>query len=340
MRPRFGAIARGPALAGALACAWALALAASAAAGAKAWPLKVGSTGDRVKLVQQALHQQADGRYGRHTADAVKRFQERHGLTGDGEVGHTTWSALVHAARGHSSSRHGHGHAHGARHHHTRAHHTPAHHTPASHTRAHHGHRARVSTRGAVVRMLQRHLGLHADGVFGPGTRRAVTRLQSRHGLSADGVVGPATWHALGIRGSHAVLRSGRRHTHRVVRHAHGPPAAIARAMAGADRIAHLPYVFGGGHGSFHASGYDCSGSVSYVLHAAHVLAQPLDSSQLMSYGSPGRGRWITVYANPGHAFMVINGHRFDTGDGQSGSRWQVTARSASGYVVRHPPGL
>jgi len=189
--------------------------------------------------------------------------------------------------------------------------------------------------------MLQRRLGLHADGVFGSATQRAVKRLQQRHGLHADGVVGPATWHALRIRGSHAVLRAGHSHAHRVVRHHHhGPPAAIARARAGADRIARLPYRFGGGHGSFHDSGYDCSGSVSYVLHAAHVLASPLDSSQLMSYGSPGRGRWITVYANPGHAFMVINGHRFDTGDGQGGSRWQATARSASGYVVRHPPGL
>jgi hypothetical protein len=117
-------------------------------------------------------------------------------------------------------------------------------------------------------------------------------------------------------------------------------PGAISRALAAADAIATKPYRYGGGHGSFNDSGYDCSGSVSYVLHAAGVLSSPLDSSALMSYGAPGPGRWITIYANPGHAFMTINGRRFDTGYGDHGSRWASGSRPTSGFVVRHPSGL
>jgi hypothetical protein len=99
--------------------------------------------------------------------------------------------------------------------------------------------------------------------------------------------------------------------------------------------------VWGGGHGSFAASGYDCSGSVSYVLHAIGRLGRPRDSGELMHYGSRGPGRWITIYANPGHAFMVVNGRRFDTsGRYATGSRWQPTLRGTAGYVARHPPGL
>jgi hypothetical protein len=108
-----------------------------------------------------------------------------------------------------------------------------------------------------------------------------------------------------------------------------------------ANRIAHYPYVYGGGHGSFTDSGYDCSGSVSYVLHGGHRLSAPLDSSALMSYGRPGPGRHVTVYANPGHAWMTIDGRRYDTsGQSADGSRWHSTSRSSSGYTVRHPPGL
>ena len=111
--------------------------------------------------------------------------------------------------------------------------------------------------------------------------------------------------------------------------------------IAAGDRIAHLPYLYGGGHGSFTSSGYDCSGSVSYLLHAAGALAAPLDSGQLESWGSPGPGRWITVYANGGHTFAVVNGRRYDTsGLSADGSRWHHGIRSRSGYVVRHPAGL
>jgi peptidoglycan hydrolase-like protein with peptidoglycan-binding domain len=188
-----------------------------------------------------------------------------------------------------------------------------------------------------TVRGLQRALGIAADGVFGPGTQRAVKRFQRRHGLTPDGVVGPATWSALGRPGVRRVLK--RRHAARRPRP--GVPIAVRRVIAAANRIARLPYRYGGGHGSFRDTGYDCSGSVSYALHGGGLLSSPLDSSALMSYGAPGRGRWITVYAQPGHAYMVVRGHRFDTsGQSGTGSRWQWEPRSASGYTVRHPPGL
>lgn len=116
---------------------------------------------------------------------------------------------------------------------------------------------------------------------------------------------------------------------------------AVRAMIEAGDRIATRPYVYGGGHGSFDAAGYDCSGSVSYVLHAAGLLATPEDSSALMSYGEPGPGRYVTVYANPEHAFMTIRGRRFDTiAFQEGGSRWSSTASSAAGYTVRHPRGM
>jgi peptidoglycan hydrolase-like protein with peptidoglycan-binding domain len=268
--------------------------------------LKPGQHGESVRKLQRALHLADDGIFGRTTARAVRRFQRRHHLRADGVVGPTTWRMIR------RSLHRRHGAAHAAR-----------------------------TTRGSKrhsVALLQRRLGIVADGVFGPGTARAVRHFQRRHGLTADGVVGPATWSALGIGGSRPVLKRARLHG-RSTRP--GVPIAVVRAIRAANRIAALPYRYGGGHGSFRDSGYDCSGSVSYVLHAAGRLTRPRDSGELMRYGAAGAGRFITVYANPGHAFMVIRGQRFDTtGRAASGSRWQRTDRSAAGYVVRHPVGL
>jgi cell wall-associated NlpC family hydrolase len=114
------------------------------------------------------------------------------------------------------------------------------------------------------------------------------------------------------------------------------------RAMIRAgDRIAKLPYIYGGGHGSFDAGGYDCSGSVSYVLHAGGLLSTPQDSGGLESFGDAGPGRHVTIYANGGHAWMTIDGRRFDTiALQETGTRWSSTISSASGYTARHPRGL
>jgi len=188
-----------------------------------------------------------------------------------------------------------------------------------------------------TVRALQRALGIAADGVFGPGTFRAVKALQRSKGLTADGIVGPATWAALGRTGITAVLKRRRSGSSGG---GSGLPITVRRVIAAGNRIAHKPYRYGGGHASFSDSGYDCSGSVSYALHGGGLLSVPKDSGEFMSYGSPGPGRHITIYAHPGHVYMVVNGRRFDTTGAGGGSRWQWDARSSSGYTVRHPPGL
>jgi hypothetical protein len=120
-----------------------------------------------------------------------------------------------------------------------------------------------------------------------------------------------------------------------------GAPAAVAQVMAAGNAIAGLPYLYGGGHGSFQANAYDCSGSVSYALAAAGLVTSPLDSTAFESWGEPGPGRWITVYANAGHAYMVVAGWRFDTvALAEDGTRWTRVPRSSAGFVARHPAGL
>ncbi len=125
-----------------------------------------------------------------------------------------------------------------------------------------------------------------------------------------------------------------------------GIPAVVARVIAGANAITDFPYVFGGGHASFVDNAYDCSGSVSYALAAGGLLSAPETSGTLESWGAPGPGRWITVYANAGHTYMYVNlgsgWMRYDT-SGRSGvfaSRWQPAIRSNEGFVARHWPGL
>jgi hypothetical protein len=121
-------------------------------------------------------------------------------------------------------------------------------------------------------------------------------------------------------------------------------PPQVKKAIYAANKITRKPYRYGGGHGKWNDSGYDCSGSVSYALHGGGLLRQPLDSSAFMRWGRGGRGRWITVYANSGHAYVIIAGLRFDTSSagagGGSGPRWRNTGRSSSGYVARHPTGF
>ncbi|HEX4734459.1 MAG TPA: hypothetical protein VH247_08615 [Thermoleophilaceae bacterium] len=137
------------------------------------------------------------------------------------------------------------------------------------------------------------------------------------------------------------------------------PPEVKAIIEAG-NKIATLPYVYGGGHNAkFSGRGYDCSGSVSYALHGGGLLTSPLDSSSFMKWGDAGEGSWVTIYTNPGHAYMVVAGLRFDTSmrtpiaasarksttrtrraSTTLTSRWSSKMRPSSGYTVRHPVGF
>ncbi len=118
-------------------------------------------------------------------------------------------------------------------------------------------------------------------------------------------------------------------------------PKRVVQVIKAANKIRNKPYKWGGGHGRWNDSGYDCSGAVSYALHGAGILDSPLFSTLFMKWGEAGRGQWITVYANPGHAYVVIAGLRFDTsGPGERGPRWRQGARSSRGFVARHPEGL
>jgi cell wall-associated NlpC family hydrolase len=117
-------------------------------------------------------------------------------------------------------------------------------------------------------------------------------------------------------------------------------PEAVKRVMLAGNEIAKFPYKWGGGHGAWRDSGYDCSGSVSFALAGAGLLKGPLTSGAFANWGDPGPGEWITIYANGGHVFMLVAGLRFDTsGRGRAGTRWQPAARPAGGFAIRHVPG-
>ena len=123
------------------------------------------------------------------------------------------------------------------------------------------------------------------------------------------------------------------------------PPAAapqeVKDAIYAANRIVGKPYRYGGGHRRFNDSGYDCSGSVSFALRGGGLVKRPLHSTAFMGWGEAGKGTWITVYTNPGHAFAIIAGLRFDTsGPGPRGPNWRKTARSSRAYTARHPVGF
>jgi hypothetical protein len=118
-------------------------------------------------------------------------------------------------------------------------------------------------------------------------------------------------------------------------------PHEVEAIIRAANAVALLPYVYGGGHARWEDSAYDCSASVSFALAAAGFLKGPLDSTSFMSWGKPGPGKWVTIFANHGHAWMIVAGLRFDTsGLRVGGSRWTPQTRSTAGFVLRHPPGL
>jgi peptidoglycan hydrolase-like protein with peptidoglycan-binding domain len=297
--------------------------------------------GNSVSRLQYALHLPTDGNFGPETEAAVRRLQARHGLTVDGVVGPATWEVL--GVSGEETL-------------------TPPSSaiTPKDHRSSStatvadtEGQEAAEAAPGNEISRLQSALHLETDGNFGPETEAAVRRLQSRHGLSVDGVVGPSTWAVLGVSGAptlnpphSALVHSDSSDSSAIdvsdtTSSTGESSSVIARVIAAGDEIATRPYVWGGGHGSFESAGYDCSGSVSYALHGGGLLSSPEDSSEFESYGEAGPGRYITIYANAEHAFMVIDGKRFDTiAQQETGTRWATSVGDTSGYVVRHPDGM
>jgi hypothetical protein len=217
--------------------------------------------------------------------------------------------------------------------------------------------------KGADVRELQRlltawGLPLEVDGIFGRHTTRRVRSWERHSDRLVNGRVSRREARLLELaveRGER--LPGSEEPTTDVAPAAPGEEATIApdgtaiapasapeevKAMIAAGNEIHdFPYKYGGGHGKWHDTGYDCSGSMSYVLHCAALLDEALDSTGFMSWGESGKGQWVTNYANSSHSYMVIAGLRFDTsGRAEDDSRWHTEMRSARGYTVRHPAGL
>lgn len=205
---------------------------------------------------------------------------------------------------------------------------------------------------GSDVRALQRYLDAagydtSADGEFGPATRRSVLAFEVDEERRANGRASRGEQRIVRARASTAADPEEQATESAYIG---GDGLAVAPASAPDDvraiveagnEIATKPYKYGGGHGRWSDTGYDCSGSVSYVLHAAGLLDEALDSSGFMSWGERGRGTWVTVRANAGHAYLIVAGLRFDTSARRrTGTRWSEQMRSAHGFRGRHPDGL
>ena len=211
----------------------------------------------------------------------------------------------------------------------------------------------KMGMRGPSIREMQEYLSaagfpVNADGSFGTATQKAVMAFEASKTISADGVVNLTVANTL--RATVAAIDTNNTNSQAVltpnglaVAPVNAPPV-VKEVIAAANLIATMPYIYGGGHASWVDTGYDCSGSTSFALHGAGLIAAPEDSSELESYGEPGPGAWITLYANAGHVYMDIAGLWFDTAAQSStngNDRWSTTRISpSSGFIVRHPGGL
>lgn len=213
---------------------------------------------------------------------------------------------------------------------------------------------------GHDVRVLQDYLTIAGyptsiDGDFGPATKANVVAFQEAQGFTANGVVTIPV--EKDLRSVVAKVDSApatgttRINSDGTATAPAGAPAIVQKAVAAANSIINTSYCYGGGHGSWQDSCYDCSGSVGFVLHAMGLLSSPEPSGSMESFGDPGPGKWITIYADSGHVFMVIGGRAFDTADyggpntpSGTGPRWRTdptgNLQDGGDYVVRHPAGL
>jgi peptidoglycan hydrolase-like protein with peptidoglycan-binding domain len=219
----------------------------------------------------------------------------------------------------------------------------------------------RQGLHGSDVTILQGYLTIagfptSVDGNFGPQTASSVAAFKRAHSMTpANGVAGPSFVQSLrsaissytsDVPTATATINSDGTATAPA-----GAPPAVQAMITAANRIIDTSYCTGGGHGKWNSSCYDCSGAVSYVLHGAGLLNTSEDSSDLESYGAAGPGKWVSVYGDPGHAFIVIAGIAFDTANyggpnipSGDGPRWRSNplGNLADGghYIVRHPPGM
>jgi cell wall-associated NlpC family hydrolase len=220
-----------------------------------------------------------------------------------------------------------------------------------------------IGAHGSDVKKLQRYLlsaghRVTRDGEFGPRTQRALRATETELELGADGVATTreqrAIRRAVKDPGSGGAAYVAPPPPEKVVPGAKGTvtadgfavppgsaPEVVKDVIAAGNAIATTPYKWGGGHARWDDTGYDCSGSVSYALHGGGLLDSALVSGDFARWGSSGPGRWITVYANGGHVYMVVAGMRFDTSARrQTGSRWTMEQRDSDGFSVTHPTGL
>jgi cell wall-associated NlpC family hydrolase len=235
---------------------------------------------------------------------------------------------------------------------------------PAEASAAQYGSRTlRDGAVGRDVKQLQRYLAraghrVARDGEFGPRTRGALSATEAELELRADGVatvreqraIRRAVVYPAGGGAAYAkppppeVVVPGARGAVTAEGFAVPPrsaPAVVKKVIAAGNEIATTPYKWGGGHARWEDTGYDCSGSVSYALHGAGLLDSPLVSGDLAHWGERGPGKYISVYANADHVYMVVTGMRFDTSArSRSGSRWTMEERSSAGFSVTHPDGL
>jgi peptidoglycan hydrolase-like protein with peptidoglycan-binding domain len=319
--------------------------------------LRPGAHGPDVRELQKALGRagfrvEVDGEFGTDTLAAVKRFQRASHLTPSGIVGRKTIAALERAMQGTDAGGAGGSDSDAA--------------DSAQNGRSL-GDRVPVQRgmNGHDIRVLQDFLTragfkVAIDGHFGADTEKAVEAFEAAQSRPVDGVIDAGDIDALRARAAQPEPPADATPTTPASQstpatpgeRAQIAPGGLASApasapdpvkaiIAAANKIATKPYRYGGGHGKWNDSGYDCSGSMSYALHGAGLLDAPLTSGGFADWGETGAGQWVTIYANAGHSYMVVAGLRFDTsGRSKAGTRWQTEMRSTRGYAVRHPAGL